>query len=156
MKPTILSRFVLILLMLIAFVPSATYSQPQNNIKVLSYYAGPADALDNFNANQMTHIIYCFGHLNGNRFHIRSARDTAVILKMMSLKSKNPELKVLVSLGGWGGCKTCSEVFATKEGRKEFVQSIKVGILRISFLSITIRPCGHNEEHGSQGISWLQ
>ena len=125
MKPTILSRFVLILLMLIAFVPSATYSQPQNNIKVLSYYAGPADALDNFNANEMTHIIYCFGHLNGNRFHIRSARDTAVILKMMSLKSKNPDLKVLVSLGGWGGCKTCSEVFATKKGRKEFVQSIK-------------------------------
>jgi len=73
----------------------------------------------------MTHIIFCFGHLNGNRFYIRSARDTAVIQKMVSLKNRNPELKVLLSLGGWGGCKTCSDVFATSEGRKEFTQSIK-------------------------------
>ncbi len=123
MKPYMLKH--LMIFILLFFAGTAAYSQTKNNIRVLSYYAGPAEALDNFDANQMTHIIYCFGHLNGNRFHIRSARDTAVILKMMSLKSRNPELKVLISLGGWGGCKTCSEVFATKEGRKEFVQSIK-------------------------------
>jgi len=73
----------------------------------------------------MTHIIYCFGRLDGNNFKIRGARDSAVIMKMVSLKSRNPELKVLLSLGGWGGCKTCSDVFATKKGRKDFVQSVK-------------------------------
>mgnify|MGYP000847477925 CR=1 FL=1 len=118
-----LKRF--LLLSLICFATATLFSQEKNKIRVLSYYAGRADALDNFDASQMTHIIFCFGRLNGNRFGIRSDRDTAVIEKMISLKQKNPDLKVLISLGGWGGCKTCSDVFATKEGRKEFVESIK-------------------------------
>jgi chitinase len=32
----------------------------------------------------------------------------------VSLKKLNPSLKVILSLGGWGGCKTCSEVFLVK------------------------------------------
>jgi len=34
-------------------------------------------------------------------------------------------LKVLVSFGGWGGCETCSDVFASDSGRKEFATSVK-------------------------------
>jgi chitinase len=112
-------------LFVFCFLANTLFSQEQSKIRVLSYYSGPAEALDNYDANQMTHIIFCFGRLNGNRFGIRGARDTAVIQKMVSLKSKNPNLKVLISLGGWGGCKPCSDVFATKVGRKEFTQSIK-------------------------------
>jgi chitinase len=44
---------------------------------------------------------------------------------MISLKSRNPALKVLISLGGWGGCKTCSDIFATKNGGKQFSKSVK-------------------------------
>ena len=107
-------------------IASALMSQPHNtDMRVLSYYLGSPEALDNFDATQMTHIIFCFGRLNGNRFFIRSARDTLVIQKMMSLKNQNPNLKVLISLGGWGGCETCSDVFASKAGTKEFVKSIE-------------------------------
>jgi chitinase len=112
-------------LLIYCFVTTSMFPQEQNKIRILSYYSGPVEALDNYDVNQMTHIIFCFGRLNGNRFSIRSARDTAIIEKMVSLKSKNPDLKVLLSLGGWGGCKTCSEVFATKEGREEFTRSVK-------------------------------
>jgi chitinase len=101
------------------------FSQPANKIKVVSYYSGPGAVLDSFNVNQMTDIIYCFGRLEGNKFKIRRAADTATIRKMVSLKAKNPDLKVLISLGGWGGCPTCSDVFSSETGRKEFVQSIK-------------------------------
>jgi chitinase len=123
MRPSELKRMLIVFLF--CFVTATLFSQGQNKIRVLSYYAGPAAALDNYDVSQMTHIIFCFGRLNGNKFGIRGARDTAVIQKMVSLKSKNPDLKVLISLGGWGGCKTCSDVFSTKEGRKEFTQSIK-------------------------------
>jgi chitinase len=92
---------------------------------VIAYYSGGPERLDSFNARQMTHIIYCFGHLDGNRLKIKSARDTAVIQKMVAMKKVNPELKVLLSLGGWGGCEPCSDVFATEKGRKEFAQSVK-------------------------------
>lgn len=31
----------------------------------------------------------------------------------------------MLSLGGWGGCQMCSDVFNSAKGRKEFVQSVK-------------------------------
>ncbi|MEJ7737992.1 MAG: glycosyl hydrolase family 18 protein [Chitinophagaceae bacterium] len=104
---------------------TASDSFSQNKIRVLSYYYGEPAQLDSFNVNQMTHLIFCFGRLDGNRLKIRTARDTAVIRKMISLKTKNPQLKVILSLGGWGGCETCSDVFASRNGRKEFAQSVK-------------------------------
>ncbi|HEV7334145.1 MAG TPA: glycoside hydrolase family 18 protein [Flavisolibacter sp.] len=98
----------------------------QNQDKaVLAYYSGSPERLDSFDARQMTHIVYCFGHLDGNRLKIGSARDTLTIQKMVAMKQKNPSLKVLLSLGGWGGCAPCSDVFATEKGRNEFAQSVK-------------------------------
>jgi chitinase len=44
---------------------------------------------------------------------------------MVSFKKRNPGLKVILSLGGWGGCETCSDVFSNKQGRKEFASSVK-------------------------------
>ena len=95
------------------------------NKAVIAYYSGSPERLDSFDAAQMTHIIYCFGRLNGNRLKIGSARDTAVIQKMVGMKKKNPDLKVLLSLGGWGGCAPCSDVFATAKGRQEFAASVR-------------------------------
>lgn len=91
---------------------------------VISYYAGSAERLDSFNVQQMTHLIYCFGHLEGNAFHLADPKDSLLIQKMVGLKKKNPQLKVLLSLGGWGGCASCSDVFATAKGRSDFAQSV--------------------------------
>ena len=98
-------------------------SQPVNNTKVLAYYLGPAAYLDNYDVNQMTHIIFCFGQLEGDRFKITKT-DSATIKKMVSLKKKNPQLKVILSLGGGRGCKTCSDAFASRAGRENFARSI--------------------------------
>ncbi|MCW3109617.1 MAG: hypothetical protein JWQ09_4123 [Segetibacter sp.] len=99
-------------------------SETGNNIRVISYYYGGPAPLDSFDVNQMTHFIFCFGQLEGNRFKITKT-DSATVQKMVSLKKKNPQLKVIVSLGGGRGCKTCSNAFATQEGRQEFAQSMK-------------------------------
>jgi chitinase len=97
----------------------------RNGKAVLAYYSGSLQALDSFDANSYTHLIYCFGHLQGNRLQLGKEKDTLLIQKMVGLKKVNPQLKVLVSLGGWGGCAPCSDVFGTKKGRKEFAQSVK-------------------------------
>lgn len=115
---------VLAMLMLFSTLSTSLHAQKQGKA-VLAYYAGSPERLDSFDATQMTHIIYCFGHLEGSRFKIASAKDTLVIQKMVSMKSKNPALKVLLSLGGWGGCETCSDAFFTEEGRTEFAQSVQ-------------------------------
>lgn len=92
---------------------------------VIAYYSGSLEMLDSFNAANFTHIIYCFGHLEGDRLKLPGEKDTAIIRKMVSMKSLHKDLKVLLSLGGWGGCAPCSKVFSTKEGRSNFAVSVK-------------------------------
>ncbi len=92
---------------------------------VIGYYAGKNALLDSFATQKLTHIIYSFCHLKGNLLSVNNANDSATILHMVALKDKNPRLKVILSLGGWGGCKTCPDVFATEEGRSDFARSVK-------------------------------
>lgn len=92
-------------------------------LAVLAYYSGNATEIDKYDVKKLTHIIYSFCYLKGNKLTIGNAGP--VIKKLVSLKKENPSLKILLSLGGWGGCKTCSDVFSTKEGRDEFAQSVK-------------------------------
>jgi len=92
---------------------------------VIAYYAGNLAALDSFNANNFTHIIYCFGHLERNKLKLKGSKDSLLIQKMVSMKKSNRQLKVLLSLGGWGGCAPCSDVFSTEKGRVAFAESVK-------------------------------
>jgi chitinase len=114
---------ILCFFLLLSFAAAAQKAEPQP--AVIAYFAGNVAQLDSYDVRQLTHIIYCFGKLEGNQFKLKNPADTLVIQKMVSLKRKNPQLKVLVSLGGWGGCETCSEVFATPAGRKEFAASVR-------------------------------
>lgn len=92
---------------------------------VIAYYAGHAEQVDSFAAEKLTHIIFSFCHLKGNELTINNAQDTLTIQRLVALKSRNPELKVMLSLGGWGGCETCSDVFSTDTGRMAFARSVK-------------------------------
>ena len=101
------------------------FAQTSSAFRVVGYYCGTTIPVDSFETNKLTHLIFCFGGLNENRFSIHSAKDSATIKKMVELKNKNPTLKIMLSLGGWGGCKTCSDVFNSDKGRKEFATSVK-------------------------------
>nr|WP_294906001.1 glycosyl hydrolase family 18 protein [uncultured Lacibacter sp.] len=94
-------------------------------MEVIAYYAAGAERIDQYKVEALTQIIFSFGHLKGNKLHISNKRDTATIQKLVSLKQRNPRLKVLLSLGGWGGCSSCSDVFSSNEGRSEFALSVK-------------------------------
>ena len=95
------------------------------NISVIGYYSGDAAKITAYPVEKLTHIIFSFCHLKGNRLSVNSLRDTLTIQQLVSLKSRNPSLKVILSLGGWGGCETCSAVFSTHKGRKQFARSVK-------------------------------
>ncbi len=115
------SSFIILILCLFFY---KGYSQA-DPVKVIAYYAGNPATLDSFDIKKMDEIIFSFGRLQGNKFHIRNARDTTTIQKMVALKSVNPSLKVVLSLGGWGGCETCSDVFSSRKNTKEFVTGFK-------------------------------
>lgn len=113
------------LVTLLATPIAAQKKANKNDIAVIAYYFGRATQVDSFAAEKLTHIIYSFCHLKDNKLVVDRVGDTTTIKNLVGLKARNPELKVLLSLGGWGGCKTCPDVFSSKEGRKEFAESVK-------------------------------
>lgn len=98
---------------------------PNKEFAVIAYYNGNGDDLQQYKWEQMTHVIYSFCHLRGNRLEVDNALDGQTIRNLVALKKKHPQLKVMLSLGGWGGCEPCSQVFSTAEGRAEFAASVQ-------------------------------
>src|SRR5690242_20366765 len=82
-----------------------SFSRAASSFRIVGYYCGSTIPVDSFEVEKLTHLIFCFGSLKENRFSVNSSIDSATIKRMVQLKSKNPELKVMLSLGGWGGCR---------------------------------------------------
>lgn len=108
-------------LLLLVFMPV----KKKPDFAVIAYYAGKGQDLDKYNWDQITHVIYSFCHLRGQELAVDNARDSVAIRQLVALKKRYTHLKVMLSLGGWGGCKTCSPVFAEAEGREVFARSVK-------------------------------
>ncbi|RZL16196.1 MAG: glycoside hydrolase family 18 protein [Hymenobacter sp.] len=92
---------------------------------MIAYYAGDATAFRRYPTGKLTHIIYSFLHLQGNTLAFDNAQARATVAALVELKAQQPQLKVMLSLGGWTGCPTCSQVFATDQGRAAFAASVK-------------------------------
>ena len=126
MNKLVIHFFSLIILMFLSCsTVKNTKESTKAEISVIAYYSGNADAIDKYDIKKLTHIIYSFCHLKGNRLNVDNQGDSATIKKLVSLKKDHPTLKVLLSLGGWGGCEFCSPVFSTEAGREEFAESVK-------------------------------
>ena len=102
-----------------------TYSQKPPQFLNIAYYVGNDTLIDKFELQKLTHIIYSFGHLKANEFYLGHKKDTLTLFKLSQLKKSFPNLKILVSLGGWGGCKTCSDIFSTETNRQKFALTVK-------------------------------
>jgi chitinase len=100
------------------------YSKLSSGQKLIAYYSGNAVQIREYPVNGLSQIIFSFCHLQGNRLTVAGQRDSLTIQKLVQLKKTNSSFKVLLSLGGWGGCRSCSEVFSTDSGRSEFVESV--------------------------------
>lgn len=100
-------------------------AQQVPDFSVIAYYTGDDQKIDQYDVGKLTHIIFSFCHLKDGRLHVDDARDTITIRHLVSLKKKHPTLKVMLSLGGWGGCEHCSTAFSSSEGRALFAQSVK-------------------------------
>lgn len=98
---------------------------PRPGMAIIAYYAGDAAGFRQYSTQGLTHIIYSFLHLKGSVFAFDNPKSEATVAALVALKTQQPQLKVMLSLGGWTGCETCSQVFSTAQGRAEFVASVK-------------------------------
>ena len=109
--------------LLCAQTPGPGVKGEKDDFAIIAYYRGGVDEIDKYPVEKLTHIIYTFLHLRGNQLSITNTKSEAAIKHLVSLKKKHTKLKVMLALGGWGGCKTCSGAFSTAEGRSEFARS---------------------------------
>ncbi|ATX03394.1 chitinase [Citrobacter freundii] len=99
--------------------------------------AGPGGDINKLDVRQITHLNYSFGLVyNNEKDETNDALKDASklhqiwlsqkvqddLLKTPQLRKQNPNLKVLLSVGGWGA-RGFSGAAATKEARAVFIQS---------------------------------
>ncbi len=118
------SRLLFVLLLILAH---AALAQQEKEKVVIAYIAGwkgvdPAQ----IPVEKLTHINYAFANVvdglvtSGEGL---AERDSMNFLKLHSLKSRNPNLKILVSIGGWTWSKGFSDAALTVESRKKLTKS---------------------------------
>jgi chitinase len=100
-------------------------AQKSKNLAVLAYYTGDEKQINDFEVEKLTHIIYSFCHLKEGKLNVDTSKDSITIKYLVSLKARYPQLKIMLSLGGWGGCENCSNAFSTESGRAVFAKSVK-------------------------------
>ena len=106
-------------------IPVFAIGQNNKELSVIAYYMGDDKQINEYDTSKLTHIIFSFCHLKDGKLSVDNAKDSLTIKKLVSLKEKNPKLKIMLSLGGWGGCEPCSEGFSSGEKRAIFAKSVR-------------------------------
>ena len=96
--------------------------------EAVGYYAAWASAggytPDRIPAEQFTQINYAFAKIeNGKAVLGDPVRDGKTLRELTALKKRNPELRVVLSLGGWDDSAGFSDAAASAESRRAFAQS---------------------------------
>lgn len=118
-----------VMLLLLFIMACGTQARPlprssQEPFRVIAYVRWNTPDITEYPLDQLSHLIYSFVHLDGAHLRIGTARDSASIRGLVALKQQHPHLRILLALGGWGGCETCSEVFADHAARQTFAGSV--------------------------------
>ncbi|WP_128547325.1 glycoside hydrolase family 18 protein [Larkinella soli] len=118
-----LPTFAVFTLCLFAFGVVVGQKAPSKYV-LIGYVGSGRWTKEDIEANKLTHINYAFAvpAANGELAPLRP-KDEANLAALHSLKAANKDLKILISIGGWGGCKYFSDVALTDASRKKFAAS---------------------------------
>ena len=106
--------------LLVDYVRIYKKPMPETAKKVVAYVTSWSSG--SVDANIMTHINYAFGGIDNNgRVYVDGKSR---FIEIVALKEKNPALKILLSIGGWGRG-NFSPVAADEAKRKLFSQSCR-------------------------------
>ncbi|WP_317171610.1 glycoside hydrolase family 18 protein [Spirosoma profusum] len=110
---------------LLAFIglTNLTPVPPKRSV-LIGYVSGNGWKKSQIDPNKLTHINYAFAVPAQNGVLARiTTKDSANLVALTSLRAINKDLKVLISVGGWGGCKYFSDAALTNDSRLKFANS---------------------------------
>jgi len=102
-----------------AAAPSKPPSAPA--YRLIGYVAG-WEKMATVDARKLTAINYAFAHVVDGAIVLDQPGASGFLPGLRALKSRNPQLKLLVSVGGWGA-DGFSDAALTQESRTKFAQS---------------------------------
>lgn len=97
--------------------PTKQVEEPTQKV-VIAYVTSWSDVMPN--PELVTHINYAFGHVNDTFNGVRINNEER-LKQIVTLKTQHPELKVLLSIGGWGSGRF-SEMAADENNRLSFAK----------------------------------
>ena len=81
-------------------------------------------ATDSIDVERLSHINYAFVDIKDNRAWLHNeATDTINLRRLTELKNINPDLKILISIGGWTWSKNFSDAVLTDTSTQNFASS---------------------------------
>ena len=119
--------FLGVLILLMSCSPKT--SQEESDKVIVAYVAGWKNIKAKLiPAERITHINYAFANVDtsgivGPMFEKNREQDSLNLAELNGLKSRNPDLKILISIGGWTHSKGFSDAVLTEEKRKTFTKS---------------------------------
>ncbi|MDR3716816.1 MAG: glycoside hydrolase family 18 protein [Puia sp.] len=99
---------------------------PGRNRRVVIGYVGGYRGLlkDSIDVSRLSHINYAFVDIRNDRAWLHhEAVDTVNLRYLVGLKARNPDLKILISIGGWSWSKLFSDAVLTDSTRAVFASS---------------------------------
>lgn len=91
--------------------------------RIIAYATGKAETIKQYPVGKLTHIIYSFLKIQHDTLTFHNLEQEKSVQQLVALKKTNPQLKIMVSVGGWGGCSFCSDLFAGEVHRKNFART---------------------------------
>lgn len=124
-----ISPFIIISGFLVTFmacknINTGNKGQGDSDIVIMAYYVPEKDYQpEKIPVEKLTHIIFSFSEVIDNRMAFVNESSSEKLHKLVNQKERNPDLKVMIACGGWGGCAGFSDMAATPETRGIFVES---------------------------------
>lgn len=106
--------------------PAETQQTEATRKFIIGYVPGFRGELDEtmFDANKLTHINYAFVDVKDSLAWLHNlATDSINFRKLNYLKKDNPDLKIMISLGGWSWSENFSDAVLTPTSREKFAKS---------------------------------
>ena len=102
------------------------FTKPKTKQVIIGYVGGFRGliATDSIDVWRLSHINYAFVDIKDNRAWLHNeATDTVNLRKLSELKRINPDLKILISIGGWTWSKNFSNATLTDTSTRNFALS---------------------------------
>ncbi|MFD2570762.1 glycoside hydrolase family 18 protein [Spirosoma soli] len=124
--PLFRATTLLILLSVTALLPFGFKPAPKPKPVVLAYVGGFRGLVDTdkIAVEKLTHINYAFVDIKNNRAWLHNlATDSTNFRRLNELKQRNPDLKILISIGGWAWSENFSDAVFSDTARTAFAAS---------------------------------